>query len=53
MKIEAEERIRKEENFKKAVEIAKNAIKEGVNNEFISKITGLSVEQVEKLRTEK
>ena len=37
----------------KAVEIAINAILEGANNAFIAKITGLSVEQIEQLRTEK
>ena len=33
------------------VAIAKNAILEGANNKFIAKITGLTVEEVEKLRT--
>ncbi|TAE01519.1 MAG: hypothetical protein EAZ97_03265, partial [Bacteroidetes bacterium] len=37
----------------KAVEIAKNAILEGSKNEFISKITGLTIEQIEQLRNEK
>lgn len=32
------------------IEIAKNAILEGANNKFIAKITGLTVEEVEKLR---
>jgi len=36
----------------KQIEIAKNAILEGANNTFIAKITGLTVEQVEQLRTE-
>jgi hypothetical protein len=49
LKIEAEEKIRNQ----KAIEIAKNAIREGSKNEFIFKITGLSVEQVEQLRAEK
>jgi hypothetical protein len=48
LKIEAEEKIRNQ----KAIEIAKNAIREGSKNEFISKITGLSVEQIEQLRFE-
>jgi len=76
MKIEAEERIRKDESFKKAVEIAKtmlsnnesidkieaeekvkieiakNAIKKGLDNQTISDITGLSPEQIETLRKE-
>jgi predicted transposase/invertase (TIGR01784 family) len=34
------------------LEIAKNAILEGADNHFISKITGLSVEQIEELRKE-
>jgi predicted transposase/invertase (TIGR01784 family) len=37
----------------KAVEIAKNAIKKGSDNEFIADITGLIVEQIEALRNEK
>lgn len=37
----------------KAVEIAKNAIKKGSDNEFIADITGLSVEQIEQLRSMK
>ncbi|WP_027004025.1 Rpn family recombination-promoting nuclease/putative transposase [Hugenholtzia roseola] len=36
----------------KAVEIAKNAILEGADNKFIAKITGLTVEQIEKLSVE-
>ena len=35
---------------KKAIEIAKNAIDHGLKNEDISKITGLSVKQIENLR---
>ena len=50
LKIEAEEKIRKDENFKKAVEIAKKAINKGLDNNFISEITGLTIEQIEKLR---
>jgi predicted transposase/invertase (TIGR01784 family) len=37
----------------KAVEIAKNAIKKGADNQFIADITGLSIEQVENLRSNK
>jgi predicted transposase/invertase (TIGR01784 family) len=48
LQIEAEEKIRQSEK----IEIARNAIKEGANNEFISKITGLSLEQIEVLRKE-
>lgn len=35
------------------VEIAKTAILEGLNNTLISKLTGLTVEKIEQLRTEK
>jgi len=52
MKIEAEERIRKEENLKKAVEITKNLISLGLDNATIAKGTGLSPEQIEILRKE-
>ncbi len=34
------------------IEIAKNAISEGLDNKLISKLTNLSVEQIEKLRSE-
>jgi predicted transposase/invertase (TIGR01784 family) len=39
--------------LKSKIEIAKNAILEGAKNEFISKITGLKIEQIEQLRNEK
>ncbi|MCU0351014.1 MAG: Rpn family recombination-promoting nuclease/putative transposase [Flavobacterium sp.] len=39
--------------LKSKIEIAKNAILEGAKNEFISKITGLNIEQIEQLRHEK
>jgi len=32
------------------IEIAKNAIKKGLDNEFISELTGLSVEKIERIR---
>jgi hypothetical protein len=35
------------------IEIAKNAILEGAENKFIAKITGLTIEQIEKLRNDK
>jgi len=44
MKIEAEEKVK--------IEIAKNAIKKGLDNQTISDITGLSPEQIETLRKE-
>jgi ribosomal protein L10 len=34
------------------IEIAKNAIIEGAKNEFITKITGLTIEQIEQLRNQ-
>ncbi len=34
-------------------EIVLNAILEGVSNEFIAKITGLEIEQIEKLRNKR
>jgi hypothetical protein len=37
----------------KAVEIAKNLISLGSENEFIAKATGLTLEQIEQLRTRK
>ena len=50
LKIEAEEKIRKDENFKKVVEIAKKAIEIGLADEVISNATGLTIKQIEKLR---
>jgi hypothetical protein len=38
---------------RKAFEIAKNAIVEGFDNRIISRLTGLTIEQIEALRTEK
>jgi predicted transposase/invertase (TIGR01784 family) len=40
--------IQAEENIK--IEIAKNAVLEGASSDFIAKITGLTVEQIQKLR---
>jgi predicted transposase/invertase (TIGR01784 family) len=37
----------------KTIEIAKNAIRKGLDNAFISELTGLTVEQVQQLRNEK
>jgi predicted transposase/invertase (TIGR01784 family) len=53
LKSEPEEKIRKDENYKKAIEIAKNAIKKGLDNIIIADITGLTIGQIEKLRTQK
>ncbi len=46
LKIEAEEKIRNQ----KAIENAKNGILKGYNNQIISDITGLSIDQIEQLR---
>jgi hypothetical protein len=37
---------------KKAKKVAVNAIKKGLDNELISELTGLSIEQIEALRNE-
>ena len=50
MTIEAEDKIRKESRTDEKIEIAKNAIKEGASIDFIIKITGLSKEEIEKLK---
>jgi hypothetical protein len=50
LKIEAEEKVRKDENYKRSVEIAKNFIIIGLDNATIAKGTGLTVEQIEQLR---
>jgi predicted transposase/invertase (TIGR01784 family) len=49
LRAEAEEKIRNQ----RSVEIAKNAILEGFDNAMISKLTGLTIEQIEALRNEK
>jgi predicted transposase/invertase (TIGR01784 family) len=45
---EAEYKVREEEK----IEIAKNAILNNADNEFISKITGLSIEKIQALRSQ-
>ncbi|HAT80548.1 MAG TPA: hypothetical protein DCS17_03855 [Flavobacterium sp.] len=44
--------LQTEAEYKLKDEIAVNSIKEGLSNEIISKITGLSIEKIEKLRGE-
>ena len=44
--------LQTEAEFKLKDEIAINSIKEGLNNEIISKITGLSIEKIQELRNE-
>jgi predicted transposase/invertase (TIGR01784 family) len=48
LQIEAEEKVRRSEK----IEIAKNAIKKGLDNQTISDITGLPLEQIATLRKE-
>jgi predicted transposase/invertase (TIGR01784 family) len=52
---EIAEKLLVEEKAKlsKQIEIAKNAIKKGLDNQFISDITGLTLEQIEALHKEK
>lgn len=50
MQTEAEFKIRKDEGLKKAIEIAKNLIINDLDNELISKSTGLSIEKIDELR---
>nr|MCU0447847.1 hypothetical protein [Microscillaceae bacterium] len=56
LKEEAESKIREDERSKaeqnRNLEIAKKAILEGLDNELIAKITGLSIEQIQALRKE-
>jgi predicted transposase/invertase (TIGR01784 family) len=53
LQAEAEDKIRKDENHKKAVEMAKKAIMKGFDNETISELTELTLKQVEELRRTK
>jgi len=53
LRIEAEEKIRKDEKLKNTIEFAKNLIKLGLDNNLIEKSTGLTTEQVEQLRSTK
>ena len=49
----AVEQAVQEANLTKQIEFAKNAIKKGLDNQFIAELTGLTVEQIEALRNEK
>ena len=53
LQMEAEERIREDEKYKNSTEIAKKAIKKGFDNETITELTALTLEQIEQLRHEK
>ena len=53
LQIEVEEKIRKDENFKKAVEIAKSLLQTSLTSADIAKHTKLTIEQIEQMRNEK
>ncbi|WP_027003033.1 Rpn family recombination-promoting nuclease/putative transposase [Hugenholtzia roseola] len=50
---EAEQKVRKDENYKKAIEIAKKMLKRGTEIQIISEDTGLTIDQIEALRNKK
>jgi len=51
---ESAKKIYKQEaKLREKIEIAKNALKKGSDNQFIADITGLTVEQIQELRNEK
>jgi hypothetical protein len=52
LKSEAEFKVREDENKRKSIEVAKNGILEGLSNELISKLTGLTSEKINELRNE-
>jgi predicted transposase/invertase (TIGR01784 family) len=59
LKIEAEEKLKEAEKkaedkgrINEKIEIAKNAIKKGFDNQTIAELTGLTIEQIEVLRNE-
>jgi predicted transposase/invertase (TIGR01784 family) len=47
---EAEDRVRQDERLKGKLDIAKNAILKGTDDQFIADITGLSLEQIKEIR---
>ena len=53
LQIEVQEKIRKDENFKKAVEIAMSLLQTSLKSEDIAKHTKLTIEQIEQMRNEK
>jgi hypothetical protein len=52
IEISVEYTAKLEAKEEKAIEIAKNAILEGFDNQIIAKLTGLTAEQIEELRNE-
>jgi hypothetical protein len=53
LQMEAEDKIRKDENYKKAIEIAKELLQSPLSNEDIANYTGLTIGQIEQLRSGK
>jgi predicted transposase/invertase (TIGR01784 family) len=51
LKSEEEDRVRLDERVKEKIDIAKNAILKGADNQFIADITGLLLGQIEEIRT--
>jgi predicted transposase/invertase (TIGR01784 family) len=51
LKSEAEDKVRQDERLKAKIELAENAILKGFDNTVISDLTGLTTEQIEKVRT--
>jgi uncharacterized membrane protein YheB (UPF0754 family) len=47
---EAVEKATEQAELNKKIEIAKNAISQNLENELITKLTGLSIEQIESIR---
>jgi hypothetical protein len=53
MQMEAEDRVRKDENYKRTVEIAKKLIQRNLSSEDIAEDTGLTIKEIEQIRSEK
>jgi hypothetical protein len=49
LQTEAEFKVREDEKMKNSIEIARNLIFIGIDNEVISKSTGLPIEKIEEL----
>lgn len=52
LQAEAENKVRKDEKYKNSIEFAKNLIILAPENDFIVRATGLTIEQIERLRAE-
>jgi predicted transposase/invertase (TIGR01784 family) len=53
LKMEAEEKVRKDEKYKNSLEIAKKLLQSPLSNEDIANYTGLALGKIEQLRSEK